>query len=118
MAGADEPGRDESLGFNAVTNRPLVRIIVTAYKGCRESRVNHRTRSLACDGLRALEQSPQVGRITRLSPLLPDTSPRRPTSLAANRCVATLSMIRKSVQRFSEKHALGLDPRDHAQTIS
>jgi hypothetical protein len=26
------------------------------------------------------------------------------------------SMIRKSVQRFSEKHALGLDPRDHAQS--
>jgi len=25
-------------------------------------------------------------------------------------------MIPKSVQRFSEKHALGLDPRDHAQT--
>jgi hypothetical protein len=24
-------------------------------------------------------------------------------------------MIRKSVKRFSEKHALGLDPRDHAQ---
>jgi hypothetical protein len=24
-------------------------------------------------------------------------------------------MIPKSVQRFSEKHALGLDPRDHAQ---
>jgi pantetheine-phosphate adenylyltransferase len=26
------------------------------------------------------------------------------------------SMIRKSGSRFSEKHALGLDPRDHAQT--
>jgi hypothetical protein len=25
-------------------------------------------------------------------------------------------MIRKSGNRFSEKHALGLDPRDHAQT--
>ena len=25
-------------------------------------------------------------------------------------------MIPKSVQRFSEKHARGLDPRDHAQT--
>jgi len=24
-------------------------------------------------------------------------------------------MIRKSGHRFSEKHALGLDPRDHAQ---
>src|SRR4029078_2189266 len=28
------------------------------------------------------------------------------------------SMVPKSVQRFSEKHALGLDPRDHAQTKS
>ena len=28
------------------------------------------------------------------------------------------SMIRKSGYRFSEKHALGLDPRDHAQTIN
>jgi len=27
-------------------------------------------------------------------------------------------MIGKSVQQFSEKHALGLDPRDHAQTKS
>jgi hypothetical protein len=27
-------------------------------------------------------------------------------------------MIRKSVQRFPEKHALGLDPSDHAQTKS
>jgi hypothetical protein len=26
------------------------------------------------------------------------------------------SMIRKSVQRFSEKHALGPDPWDHAQS--
>jgi hypothetical protein len=26
------------------------------------------------------------------------------------------SMIRKTGYRFSEKHALGLDPRDHAQT--
>jgi len=36
--------------------------------------VNHRTRSLACDGLRALAQSPQVGRITRLSPSLTSQS--------------------------------------------
>jgi hypothetical protein len=28
------------------------------------------------------------------------------------------SIIWKSVQRFSEKHALGLDPRDHAQSKS
>jgi hypothetical protein len=27
-------------------------------------------------------------------------------------------MIRKSMWRFSEKHALGLDPRDHAPTKS
>jgi len=38
--------------------------------------------------------------------------------ILAGTCQRHESMIRKSVKRFSEKHALGPDPGDHAQSKS
>jgi hypothetical protein len=45
-------------------------------------------------------------------------SPGFSTAVALVMRRSPYSMIPKSGNRFSEKHALGLDPRDHAQTKS